>query len=82
VFVQTRPGEFEPRAVELAYLGPKEVVVASGLQIGEQVVSDNALLLARQFRLAQNEAKAPANAAPDATKTEASNQPARGAAQK
>lgn len=82
VFVQTRPGEFEPRAVELAYLGPKEVVVASGLQVGEQVVSDNALLLARQFRLAQNEAKAPTNAAPDATKTEATNQPGRGGAQK
>jgi membrane fusion protein, heavy metal efflux system len=71
VFVQTRPGEFEPRAVELSYLGPKEVVVTSGLQAGEQVVSDNALLLARQFRLAQNEAKAPAESAPVATKTEA-----------
>lgn len=82
VFVQTRPGEFEPRTVELAYLGAKEVVVASGLQVGEQVVSDNALLLARQFRLAQNEAKAPVNTAPDATKTEATNQPGRGAAQK
>lgn len=71
VFVQTRPGEFEPRAVELSYLGPKEVVVASGLQAGEQVVSDNALLLARQFRLAQNDARAPAESAAGATKTEA-----------
>lgn len=58
VFVQTRPGEFEPRAVELAYEGAKKVVVASGLLAGEQVVSENALLLARQFRLAQQETQA------------------------
>lgn len=83
VFVQTRPGEFEPRAVELSYLGPKEVVISSGLQAGEQVVSDNALLLARQFRLAQNEAKPPAESAPAATKTEATGKTTTpGAAQK
>lgn len=63
VFVQTRPGEFEPRKVELSYEGSREVVVASGLQAGEQVVAENALLLARQFRLAQNQAE---SAAPDA----------------
>lgn len=72
VFVQTRPGEFEPRAVELAYLGPKEVVVSSGLQAGEQVVSDNALLLARQFRQAQNQVQPVTESTPSATKTEAS----------
>jgi cobalt-zinc-cadmium efflux system membrane fusion protein len=59
VFVQTRPGEFEPRAVELAFEGAREAVVASGLQAGERVVSENALLLARQFRLVQEEARAP-----------------------
>jgi membrane fusion protein, heavy metal efflux system len=59
VFVQTRTGEFEPREVELAYEGAKQVVIASGLQAGEQVVSDNALLLARLLRLAQDESKAP-----------------------
>lgn len=53
VFVQTRPGEFEPRRIELSYEGSREVVVSEGLQAGEQVVSENALLLARQFRLAQ-----------------------------
>ena len=58
VFVQPRPGEFEPRDVELAYEGSKEVVVSSGLQAGEQVVTENALLLARQLRLAQSEAGA------------------------
>ncbi len=64
VFVQTRPGEFEPRKVELSYEGSREVVVASGLQAGEQVVAENALLLARQFRLAQNQAE---SAAPGAS---------------
>lgn len=82
VFVQTRPGEFEPRAVELAYLGPKEVVVSSGLQAGEQVVSDNALLLARQFRQAQNQAQAVTGSASGATKTEAPGKSDTGAAQK
>lgn len=63
VFVQNRPGEFEPRRVELSYEGSREVVVASGLQAGEQVVSENALLLARQFRLARGEARREGSAA-------------------
>lgn len=57
VFVQTRPGEFEPRRVELGYEGSKEVVVTNGLKAGEQVVTENALLLSRQFRLARGEAR-------------------------
>ena len=56
VFVQTQPGLFEPREVQLGYQGPREVVVSHGLEVGEQVVSNNVLLLARQFRLAQEEA--------------------------
>lgn len=56
VFVQVRPGEFEPRKVELSYEGSHEVVISSGLQAGEQVVTENALLLSRQFRLARGEA--------------------------
>ena len=63
VFVQTQPGIFESRDVELGYQGPREVVVSRGLEVGEQVVSNNVLLLARQFRLAQEEAK-PAEAKP------------------
>jgi cobalt-zinc-cadmium efflux system membrane fusion protein len=59
VFVQVRPGEFERRAVELDFEGPSEVVVTKGLQAGEQVVVENALLLARLLRLAEEEAKAP-----------------------
>ncbi len=57
LFVQVQPGVFEPREVTLGYEGPKEVVVARGLEVGEQVVSENVLLLARAFRLAQDEAK-------------------------
>jgi len=69
VFVQTRPGEFERRAVELDYEGPREVVIAKGLQAGEQVVIENALLLARLLRLAEEEARTPDNAASQATKS-------------
>lgn len=57
VFVQNRPGAFEPRRVELSYEGGREVIISSGLQPGEQVVTENALLLARQFRLATTEIK-------------------------
>ncbi|MFN7445344.1 MAG: efflux RND transporter periplasmic adaptor subunit [Curvibacter sp.] len=65
VFVQTRPGEFERRRVEISYEGTRDVVISAGLAAGEQVVSENALLLARQFRLARAEAL-PASAAPAA----------------
>lgn len=58
-FVQTRPGEFERRAVELEYEGPQQVVITSGVQAGEQVVVENALLLARLLRLAEEESRSP-----------------------
>lgn len=69
VFVQTRPGEFERRTVELDYEGPREIVIAKGLKADEQVVIENALLLARLLRLAEEEARAPDNAAAPATKS-------------
>lgn len=62
VFVQSQPGVFEPRDVELAHQGPKESVVSAGLKAGEQVVADNALLLLRLFKVAQDDAKPSANA--------------------
>lgn len=55
VFVQTQAGVFERRTVTLDYEGPKEVVISQGLRVDEKVVSENALLLARQFRIAQSE---------------------------
>ena len=63
VMVQTQPGVFESRAVTLSYQGPKDTVVSSGLDAGEQVVTENMLLLVREFRIAQSDAK-PAQAKP------------------
>lgn len=57
VLVQVQPGVFESREVQLSYQGPRETVVSGGLEVGEQVVSENMLLLARAFRNAQDEAK-------------------------
>ena len=51
LFVQVRPGVFEPRDVTVGWQGPKDVLVSRGLEAGEQVVSDNTLLLARQYGL-------------------------------
>ncbi len=56
VMVQTQPGVFESREVGLSYQGPKDTVVSRGLEVGEQVVSDNMLLLLREFRIAQSDA--------------------------
>jgi len=61
VMVQVQPGVFEPRDVTVGYQGPKDVVVTKGLEAGEQVVSDNLLLLARQYRLALDAAHAAAS---------------------
>ena len=57
VMVQTQPGVFESRLVSLSFQGPKDTVVSSGLEAGDQVVSENMLLLVREFRIAQNDAK-------------------------
>lgn len=51
VFVQVRPGAYEPRDIAIGWQGPKEVLVSRGLEAGEQVVSGNTLLLARQYAL-------------------------------
>ncbi|MEY2953082.1 MAG: hypothetical protein RLZZ401_1169 [Pseudomonadota bacterium] len=64
VFVQTEPGVFEAREVTLGYEGPQQVVVASGLEAGETVVSDNTLLLARVLRSAREAARPATTAGP------------------
>ncbi|NMM76980.1 efflux RND transporter periplasmic adaptor subunit [Acidovorax sp. SRB_24] len=56
VFVESASGVFEPRAVTLAHEGPREVVVGKGLAAGDKVVTQNVLLLARQFQMAQEDA--------------------------
>ena len=63
VMVQVQPGVFESRDVTLSYQGPREAVVSQGLEAGEQVVSENMLLLAHQFRVTQDDARS-ANTAP------------------
>lgn len=50
VFVQRDAGVFEPRSVTLGHEGPREVVVATGLTAGDKIVTQNVLLLARQFQ--------------------------------
>ena len=66
VVVQVQPGVFERRRVETADEGAKEVNVTSGVRPGERVVSDNALLLLRQFRMAEQQGEIAAQAAPAA----------------
>jgi cobalt-zinc-cadmium efflux system membrane fusion protein len=61
-YVQTEVGVYEPRRVKLGYEGIKEVLVVDGVQAGELVVKDNGLLLAREFRIAQENAHKPAEA--------------------
>ena len=66
VFVQSAPGVFEPRDVRLSYQDSKQAVVARGMEAGDKVVSENVLLLARQFALSRD----PAEAKPAALETD------------
>ena len=65
VFVQTGPGRFERREVQLAYEGSKDVVLREGVRPGEKLVSENTLLLARTYSSAREEARAATPAAGD-----------------
>ncbi|VTU12789.1 membrane fusion protein cluster 2 protein [Variovorax sp. SRS16] len=56
VLVEVQPGVFESRDVRVAHLGASEVAISHGLAAGELVVSDNALLLARELCEAQRSA--------------------------
>jgi cobalt-zinc-cadmium efflux system membrane fusion protein len=58
VFVQTAPGVFAPRDVEVTYESAQKVLLSKGLQAGEQVVVQNGLLLARELRIARETADA------------------------
>ncbi|MEY4726397.1 MAG: hypothetical protein RLZ36_1024 [Pseudomonadota bacterium] len=59
-YVQTEVGVFEPRQVKLGYEGTQQVLIVDGVKAGEWVVKDNSLLLAREFRIAQENAHKPA----------------------
>ena len=56
-YVQKEPGVFEGRKISVGYEGLDKVLVTTGLNDGELVVSDNGLLLTREFRNAQDSAK-------------------------
>lgn len=56
VFVQSAAGVFEQREVDLGFEGPKFVLITKGLAVGESVVSENMLLLARLWRTSQGNA--------------------------
>jgi cobalt-zinc-cadmium efflux system membrane fusion protein len=61
-YVQTEVGVYEPRRVKLGYEGIQDVLIVEGVQAGEHVVKDNVLLLAREFRIAQENSQKPAEA--------------------
>lgn len=65
VYVQSAPGTFEAREVKLGYTGSKDVLVTRGLEAGDEVVSENTLLLARQFGNAEPGSTATATASTD-----------------
>lgn len=58
VFVQPSPGVFEPRNVAVLVEGSQKMLLAQGLQVGERVVVQNGLLLARELRIARETADA------------------------
>ncbi len=60
-YIQTEPSVFEPRRVKLGYEGSQEVLIIDGVKPGEKIVKENALLLAREFRIAQEEGHKAAN---------------------
>ncbi len=53
VFVQTAVGVYASRQVTLSQEGPLKVVLSDGLKAGEEVVTQNGLLLARELRIAK-----------------------------
>ncbi len=57
VFVKKGADVFEPRIVKLSYEGSQVSIISSGLEASEEVVSENSLLLAREFRIAEDAAK-------------------------
>ncbi len=57
VFIEIEPGVFQSKKVSLVFENKKDVVVEGGLVIGEKVVSQNGLLLAKELLNAQEYAQ-------------------------
>ncbi|MEO9101903.1 MAG: efflux RND transporter periplasmic adaptor subunit [Burkholderiaceae bacterium] len=75
VYEEVEPGVFEPRKVKLSYDGPTEVIVSSGLEVGDRVVATNPLLLSRLFASATEDAKPTGVAATPSTASKAGSKP-------
>ena len=56
VFVAVSSASFELREVDVAELGTDRTLIRTGLQEGEQVVTQNALLLLREIKFAEDSA--------------------------
>jgi cobalt-zinc-cadmium efflux system membrane fusion protein len=67
VYVKTGVGVFERREVGVSRQDTRQVVIHKGLAAGEEVVSDNLLLLARTFRLAESETQGASSEPKDTT---------------
>ncbi|NBO94790.1 MAG: efflux RND transporter periplasmic adaptor subunit [Betaproteobacteria bacterium] len=59
VFVATNPSRFELRDVDVAELASDRTLIRAGLQEAEQVVTQNALLLLREIKFAEDNAISP-----------------------
>jgi cobalt-zinc-cadmium efflux system membrane fusion protein len=57
IFVKKGADVFVPRVVKLSYEGRQMSIISSGLEANEEVVIENSLLLAREFRIAEDAAK-------------------------
>lgn len=57
VFVKKGTDTFELRMVKLNYEGSQVSIISTGIQANEEVVTENSLLLAREFRIAEDTAK-------------------------
>jgi cobalt-zinc-cadmium efflux system membrane fusion protein len=57
VFVAVNAASFELREVEVAELGTDRILIRTGLKDGEQVVTQNALLLLREIKFAEDSAQ-------------------------
>ncbi len=75
VYEEVEPGVFEPRKVKLSYDGPTEVIVSSGLEVGDRVVATNPLLLSRLFASATEDAKPTGVATAPSTASKAGSKP-------
>ena len=57
VFVEIEPGVFQSKKVSLVFENKKDVIIDEGLNIGDKVVSQNGLLLAKELLNAQEDAQ-------------------------